>query len=266
LKLEGKIALITGGGTGIGAEIARRFTDEGAKVCITGIEQEMLDEVAASLPRETVLTFEGDVSNPRDVKGMLSTALQFNGKLDILVNNAGIGIAGNVVTTTLDDWQKIIDVNLTGPFLLMKESIPFMQKTGGGSIVNISSVAGLRSAPDRTGYCVSKAALIMLTQQTAMEFGPYNIRCNVICPGATRTKQLEMGIDMMRKSLNVDFDTALATFTSNTPLRRVATPGEIASVCCFLAGDDSSFMTGAVLVADGGSVVVDASFGAGVKK
>ena len=264
MKLEGKIALITGGGTGIGAEITKRFIDEGAKVCIAGIEQETLDEVAGALPAGSVLTYEGDVSNPEDVKGMISTVLKFNGKLDVLVNNAGIGISGNVVTTSLADWHKILNVNLTGPFLLMKESIPLMQKAGRGSIINISSVAGIRSAPDRTGYCVSKAALIMLTQQTALEFGPYNIRCNAICPGATRTRQLEMGIDLMRKSLNMDFESALAVFTRNTPLRRTGNPGEIASICCFLASDDSSFMTGAVLVADGGATIVDASFGSGM--
>jgi NAD(P)-dependent dehydrogenase (short-subunit alcohol dehydrogenase family) len=260
LKLEGKVALITGGGTGIGAEIARRFTDEGAKVCISGLEQEMLDEVAHTLPSGTVLTYEGDVTRPDDVKSMITTALKFNGKLDVLVNNAGMGVAGNVVTTSMDDWQRILGVNLTGPFLLMKEAIPIMQAAKEGSIINISSVAALRSAPDRTGYCVSKAALIMLTQQTALEFGPYNIRCNAVCPGATRTQQLEMGLDLMRKSLNMDRDTALATFTSTTPLRRAAYPSEIASVCCFLASSDSSFVTGAVIVADGGATIVDAGF------
>jgi meso-butanediol dehydrogenase/(S,S)-butanediol dehydrogenase/diacetyl reductase len=255
MRLEGKVALVTGGGTGIGAEIARRFTVEGAKVCIAGLEQEMLDQVANSLPAGTVETYEGDVSRPEDVENMVSTAVKFGGKLNVLVNNAGVGVAEGVVDLSLEDWHKVMDVNLTGPFMLMKASIPLMIKAGGGSIINISSIAGLRATSGKTAYCTSKAALIMLTQQAAVDYGPFKVRCNAICPGPTRTDQLKKGVGELK--LNMDLESAIAAFTANSPLRRAAYPNEIAAVCCFLASDDSSFMTGAVLPVDGGSAIVD---------
>jgi meso-butanediol dehydrogenase / (S,S)-butanediol dehydrogenase / diacetyl reductase len=264
MRLDGKVALITGGGTGIGAEIARRFTTEGAKVCIAGLEQEMLDKVAHSLPPGTAETYEGNVANPKDVENMVSTALKFGGKVDILVNNAGVGVPGGVVDTSLEEWHRVLDVNLTGPFMLMKATIPLMIKAGGGSIINISSIAGLRTSPGKTIYCTSKAALIMLTQQAAADYGLYKIRCNVICPGATRTDQLKMGVSEVKGYENTDLEVAITAFTANSPLRRAAYPSEIASVCCFLASNDSSYMTGAVLPVDGGAIIIDPS-GLGMK-
>jgi NAD(P)-dependent dehydrogenase (short-subunit alcohol dehydrogenase family) len=257
MRLEGKVALVTGGGTGIGAEIAKRFAAEGAKVCIAGLEQEMLDKVAESLPAGAIETYEGDVSHPEDVENMVAKTLKFGGKLDVLVNNAGFGVAEGVVDTSLKDWHKVMDINLTGPFMLMKASIPLMIKAGGGSIINISSIAGLRATSGKTAYCTSKAALIMLTQQAAVDYGPFKVRCNVICPGPTRTYQLQLGVEELKKYLNTDLEGAIVAFTANSPLRRAAYPNEIAAVCCFLASDDASFMTGAVLPVDGGSTIVD---------
>jgi meso-butanediol dehydrogenase / (S,S)-butanediol dehydrogenase / diacetyl reductase len=265
MRLKGKVALVTGGGTGIGAEIAKIFVSEGAKVCIAGLEQEMLDKVAKSLPAGTVETYEGDVSHPGDVENMVAKTLKLGGKLDVLVNNAGFGVAEGVVDTSIEDWHRVIDTNLTGPFMLMKTSIPLMIKAGGGSIINISSIAGLRATSGKTAYCTSKAALIMLTQQAAVDYGSFKVRCNVICPGPTRTNQLQMGVDELRKSLNTDLESAIAAFTANSPLRRAAHPKEIAAVCCFLASDDASFMTGAVLPVDGGSTIVDVN-GLGIRK
>lgn len=259
MRLDGKVALITGGGTGIGAEIAKRFTAEGAKICIAGLEQEMLDKVARSLPAGTVATYEGNVAKPEDVEKMVSTTIKFGGQLDILVNNAGLGVPGSVVDTSLEDWHRVLDVNLTGPFMLMKATIPLMIKVGGGSIINISSIAGIRTSPGKTIYCVSKAALIMLTQQAAADYGAFKIRCNAICPGATRTDQLKMGVSELKDYLKTDLEGAISAFTANSPLRRAAYPSEIAAVCCFLASDDSSFMTGAVLPVDGGATIVDSN-------
>jgi meso-butanediol dehydrogenase / (S,S)-butanediol dehydrogenase / diacetyl reductase len=258
MRLEGKIALITGGGTGIGAEIAKRMVAEGARVCIAGLEQEMLDQVAACLPTGAVETYEGDVSQPKDVENMVAKTVKFGGKLNILVNNAGYGVAEGVVDTSLDDWHKVMGVNLTGPFMLMKASIPLMIKAGGGSIINISSIAGLRATSGKTAYCTSKAALIMLTRQAAVDYGQFKVRCNAICPGPTRTYQLQLGVEDLRKHLNTDLEGAITAFTANSPLRRAAYPNEIATVCSFLASDDASFMTGAVLPVDGGSTIIDA--------
>jgi len=257
MRLEGKVALITGGGTGIGAEIAKRFTAEGAKVCIAGLEQEMLDKVAASLPAGTVATYEGDVSRPEDVENMVTRTVKFGGRLDVLVNNAGFGVAEGVIDTSLEDWYKVININLTGPFMLMKASIPLMIKAGGGSVINISSVAALRATTGKTAYCVSKAALLMLTQQAAVDYGQFKVRCNAICPGATRTYQLQLGVEDLKNYLKTDLETAISVFTANSPLRRAGYPQETAAVCCFLASDDASFITGAVLPVDGGSTIVD---------
>jgi meso-butanediol dehydrogenase / (S,S)-butanediol dehydrogenase / diacetyl reductase len=257
MKLEGKVALVTGGGTGIGAAIAERFVAEGARVCITGRRKEMLDKVASRLPADAVTTCPGDVANPADIENMISRTIKFGGKLDVLVNNAGMPVHGSITDMDLAEWRQALDVNLTGPFLLMKAAIPHMIKAGGGSIVNIASLAGLRCIPAGVAYCSSKAGLIMLTQQAALDYGPSKIRCNVICPGAVQTPMLEGLIDGLKNDLNTNAEGALAHFTANSPLRRAAFPTEIAGVCTFLAGDDSSFMTGAVLAADGGAAIVD---------
>jgi meso-butanediol dehydrogenase / (S,S)-butanediol dehydrogenase / diacetyl reductase len=257
MKLEGKMALITGGGTGIGAAIAERFVAEGAMVCIAGRRREMLDKVAYSLPTGTAITCAGDVSDNEDIRRMVSAAVEFGGKLDVLVNNAGMSIHSSITDMDLADWRRALDVNLTGPFLLMKACIPHMIMAGGGSIINIASLAGLRSIPSAAAYCSSKAGLIALTQQAALDYGPQKIRCNVICPGAVLTPMLEDGMNGLKNALNTDMKGAMTRFTSNSPLRRVGIPSEISGVCSFLAGDDSSFMTGAVLVADGGAAIVD---------
>src|SRR4030042_4765814 len=142
MKLQGKVALITGGGTGIGAAIAKGFVEEGAKVCIAGRRQQMLDGVARSLPSGSITTCSGDVSKDNEVARMVNTTVSFGGKLDVLVNNAGISLQGPVADLSRELWQQVLDVNLTGPFLLMKASIPQMMKAGGGSIINIASLGG----------------------------------------------------------------------------------------------------------------------------
>jgi meso-butanediol dehydrogenase/(S,S)-butanediol dehydrogenase/diacetyl reductase len=258
VKLDGKIALITGAGTGIGAAIARRFVSEGARICITGRRQEMLDEVAQPLPEGTVVTCAGDVTKLEDVKKMVETALKFAGKLDVLVNNAAIDPGGaTVVDQDVELWHRVLETNLTGPMLLMKESIAYMIKSGGGSIINISSLGGLRCLPGMPAYCSSKAGLIMLTKQVALDFGPEKIRCNVVCPGGTRTKMLETSLGPLADALGTDLEGVFNTISSMVPLRRTADPSEITGVCIYLASDDSTFMTGSVLLVDGGAAIVD---------
>jgi len=259
MNLKGKTALITGGGTGIGAAIARRFVADGAKICITGRRQEVLDQVAQSLPEDMVATCSGDVSKYEDVERMVETALKFEGRLDVLVNNAGIDPGGTVTDLDLEIWQKVIDVNLTGSFLAMKASIPHMIKGGGGSIINISSLGGLRSLPGMAAYCTSKAALNMLTKQAALDYGRFKVRCNAVCPGATRTEMLEAALTPLTEVLKTDVDGVFDCISSNVPLHRVATPDEISGICSYLASDDSSFMTGSVVLLDGGASVVDVS-------
>lgn len=265
MKLTGKTALITGGGTGIGAAVARRFVEDGAKVCIAGRRKEKLEEVAGTLPPESIITCPADVSDESDIKRMVAATLEFGGGLDVLVNNAAAGSMGGVVDLAPDEWRQVIEVNLTAPFLLMKECIPYMIEAGGGSIINIASLGGLRCLPENPAYCTTKAALIMLTQQVALDYGPKKVRCNVVCPGGVITDLSRMMVGPLSEKLGTDEDGGYAYFTKDVPLRRVAAPEEISGLCSYLASDDSSFMTGSVLLIDGGAAVVDVQ-GAGVNE
>lgn len=259
MRLDGRTALITGAGAGIGAAIARLFTAEGAKVCITGRRQSALDAVAGCLPADSCVTCAGSVTKADDTVAMVEAALRFTGKLDILVNNAGVDPAGSVTDIDVDVWRQVIDTNLTGPFLMMRAAIPHMIEAGGGNIINVSSLAAIRCLPGMPAYCSSKAGLNHLTRQVALDYGYANIRCNVICPGATRTEMLEHSLEPAAKALGTDLDGVFARMTANSPLRRVSLPEEIARVCLCLASDDTSFMTGAEVVVDGGTQVVDAN-------
>ncbi len=257
MKLDGKVALVTGGGIGIGAGIAERFVKEGAKVCITGRRQALLDRVAQALPRGTITVCPGDVSKDDDVARMVATTVEFGGKLDVLVNNAGVASQLPIMDLSREEWQKVLDTNLTGPFLLMKAALPHMIKGGGGSIINISSVGGTRCLSNFPAYCTSKAGLIMLTQQAALDYGRYNVRCNAICPGIVKTDMTLEEFGGLGKMLGMEPDRWFGTITKALPLRRFAETAEIGGVCTFLARDDSAFMTGAALLVDGGTAVVD---------
>lgn len=259
MNLKGKVALITGGGTGIGTAIAERFVADGAKVCITGRRKELLDEVARSLPSGTVAVCTGDVSKLEDARRMVESTVEFGGRIDVLVNNAGIDPGGTIVDVDPEVWKQVIDINLTGPFFMMKAAIPRMIEIGGGSIINIASLAGTRCLPGMPAYCSSKAGLIMLTQQAAVDYGPKNIRSNVVCPGGVRTPMVEESLGGLKKRLNTDLEGVFNFVSQNTPLRRFANPPEMAGICSFLASDDASYLTGAVLLVDGGVAPVDAA-------
>jgi len=260
MNLEGKVALITGGGTGIGAAIAKRFVTDGAKICITGRRQEMLDQVAGSLPPGRVITCAGDVTDYKDVERMVERAVDFGGRLNVLINNAAMDQEpSTVIDIDAGIWQRLLEVNLTGPFKMMKASIPHMIESGGGSVINISSVAGIRSIPAMPAYCASKGGLISLTQQVALDYGPLKVRCNVVCPGGVRTAMIEGAMGPFAKALGTDVGGVFDFFSKDVPLRRLASPDEISGLCSYLASDDSSFMTGAVLVIDGGTAIVDVS-------
>lgn len=264
MNIKGKMVLITGGGSGIGAAIAKRFVEDGARVCITGRRERLLDEVAQSLPAGKVVICSGDVSKEEDANRMVEIAIKFGGKLDVLINNAGINLQGSVTELDLSVWQRAIGVNVTGPYLLMKAAIPHMIGNGGGSIINIASIGGINCLPGMPSYCVSKAALIMLTKQVAMDYGNRNIRCNVICPGGVKTDMIDSEFGKFGKMLNMSNDSFFHMLSSEIPLRRFADASEITGICSHLASDDSSFMTGAVIVVDGGTSVVSV-VGAAIK-
>jgi meso-butanediol dehydrogenase/(S,S)-butanediol dehydrogenase/diacetyl reductase len=250
MKLKDKVALITGAGSGIGEAIAKRFVADGAKVCIMGRRREKLEEVAAALPPGSVKSCPGDVSNPDDVKRAVEATLDFGGgRIDVLVNCAGVNFPGGVANIELDDWYKMININLHGPFFTMRAVIPHMIAGGGGSVINIASIGGLRCLSDRVGYCTSKAALIMLTKQAARDYGAQKVRCNAVCPGFVFTPMTQGHFGEFGDSPHKAFRAV--------PLKRGAVPDEISGICSFLASDDASYVTGAVVTVDGGVTIVD---------
>lgn len=259
MDLKGKVALITGGGSGLGVAIAQRFVKDGAKVCITGRRREKLEQTAKTLPQGSVAICQGDVSKEEDAKRMVAETVKAFGKLDILVNNAAHDVKGRLADLAPADWRMVIEINLTGPFLLMHEAIPVMMKAGGGSIINIASLGGTRCLPACPAYNTSKAGLIMLTQQAALDYGPYKIRVNAVCPGGIDTELLDEMILPLAKALKTNKQGGLDYFSKNVPLRRVSKPEEITGICSFLASEESSFMTGAALLIDGGAAIVDVS-------
>jgi NAD(P)-dependent dehydrogenase (short-subunit alcohol dehydrogenase family) len=256
-RLQGKVALITGGGTGLGAVFAKRFVEEGAKVVITGRRKELLDKVAAGVPAGSILPFQGDVSDFAQAQAMIDATVKFGGKIDILVNNAGIDPAAKVVDLPVEQWEKVININLTGPFLMMKAAIPEMIKQGGGSIVNIASLAAVRNIPAMPAYSASKAGLIGLTQAVALDYGAQNIRCNIVAPGPIRTEMLEHSMAGLAEATGTDITGALNALTKFLPLKRPAMPDEVAGAVVFMASDEASFMTGNTIMVDGGACVVD---------
>lgn len=243
--LDGRVALITGGGSGIGAAIARRFARDGARVAVMGRRSEPLVAVAAETDG---LAVPGDVTRPDDVRRAIEATVERFGGLDIVINNAGV---------ERSDWQVMFDVHVTGSRLVAEMAVPRMIERGGGAIVNVASVAALVTGVGMGAYSTSKAALLMLTRALAVEHGPRGIRVNAICPGWVRTPMSEREMDLLGSERGISREEAFRLATRHVPLRRPAEPDEIAAVCRFLASRDASFMTGAVLVVDGGSTVVD---------
>jgi meso-butanediol dehydrogenase / (S,S)-butanediol dehydrogenase / diacetyl reductase len=255
--LKGKTAIITGGGTGIGAAVAARFVAEGAKVCITGRRESVLDETIKSLPKGTAVKCKGDVTDPSDIDRIVKTAVDFGGTVNVLINNAGAGAEGSITSTSIEDWRRIVEINLVGPFMLMRAVIPYMQKAGGGSIVNISSLASLRAIPHGNAYCTSKAGLNMMTMQAALDYGKDGIRCNVICPGFIFSEMTEGRFGQVAKDNGIDLNTLMLKVFNDVPARKAGTPDRVAGLCAFFASDDSTYVTGTVIPVDGGLSIMD---------
>ena len=192
---------------------------------------------------------------------MVEETVKFGGKgkIDILVNNAAHDIKGNVIDLKPEEWRTVIDINLTGPYIMMREALPYMIKAKYGSIINIASLGGTRCLPVCPAYCSSKAGLIMLTQQVALDYGKYNIRVNAVCPGGIDTELLDEMILPLAQKVGKTKQDGLDYFSKDVPLRRVSKPEDITGLCVYLGSDESTFMTGSALLIDGGAAIVDVS-------
>jgi NAD(P)-dependent dehydrogenase (short-subunit alcohol dehydrogenase family) len=253
--LAGQVAVITGSGRGQGLAAALRFAEEGASVVLNDLDdatvKSAVDRILSTGGRAAGAV--GDVSEPDDVQAMLQVATDEFGGLDILYNNAGIGFSADarmgiamddILNCTIEDWDRILAINLRGAFLCSKFAIPLLQERGGGVIINTASIAGLRGGPSVHAYSVSKAAVMMLTRCTASAYGKLGIRCNAILPGVIDT-------DMIHDTMLATEDSRQA-IAGRTPMGRIGAPGDIASTALFLASDASSFVTGQTIAVDGG--------------
>lgn len=249
MRLKNKVALITGGGTGIGRATALLFAKEGASVVVSGRRKAPLEKTVSEMRNlhENALYVTGDVSKAEDAHQMVKKTIEAFGRLDILINNAGVNYRpGTTRDTTEDAWDLTVDINLKGAYLVSKYAIPELLKNG-GSIINISSIAGLKGFQGVIAYSASKGGVVNMTKSMALELAPYKIRVNCICPGVVDTdmyrdyiKSLENPAEMEEGLLQLH------------PLGRIGRPEDIAYGVLFLASDEAEWITGSILPIDGG--------------
>jgi NAD(P)-dependent dehydrogenase (short-subunit alcohol dehydrogenase family) len=251
MRLSGKVALITGGTSGIGRATAILFAEEGARVAITGRDESRGREVIGAIQgaSDQAIFMRADVRSATDCRRAVESTAKAFGRLDILFNNAGVFYSHTVPECTEEEWDLTIDINLKGTFLMCKFALPEMIAHEGGVIINNSSGWGIAGGDAAASYCASKGGVVLLTKAMAIDHGHQGIRVNCICPGDVETPML--ADDAERRGMS--WEDYLANATSR-PMGRIGTPEEIAKTALFLASDDSSFMTGATLVVDGGGL------------
>ncbi|MBU8905642.1 SDR family NAD(P)-dependent oxidoreductase [Desertibacillus haloalkaliphilus] len=248
MRVKGKVAVVTGGGSGIGCATSLRLAEEGAAVVVADLNEEAAANTAEVIKEAggDATFVKTDVTNPDDVQQLISTATQTYKGLDILFNNAGISNQELKLTElSLEEWDQVINVNLKGVYLGMKYAIPEMEKQNGGSIINTSSVLGFKGKKYQAPYNASKAGVVTLTQNAALEFGTKNIRVNAIAPGVIDTPI----VDGWREN-----EWKWEIISKANALRRLGKPEEVANAVLFLASDEASFITGSTLMVDGGGL------------
>jgi NAD(P)-dependent dehydrogenase (short-subunit alcohol dehydrogenase family) len=250
-RIDGKVAVITGGSGGIGRAAAARFVAEGAKVMLVDLDEQALKDVVTELGSNVASYCVADVTQAAETKRYVEAAVEQFGGVDIYLANAGIeGKVASIVDYDEETFDKVMAVNVKGVWLGVKELFPVMQTAGGGSIIITSSIAGVTGAPGLSAYNTSKHAVIGLMRSTALDGAPHNIRVNTVNPSPVETRMmrsLEAGINPE------DAEAAHQLIASGIPLQRYAEPEDIANIMLFLASDESSFLTGGVYMADGGS-------------
>jgi NAD(P)-dependent dehydrogenase (short-subunit alcohol dehydrogenase family) len=238
-----KVALVTGAARGIGLAAARRFLAEGWQVALLDIDGDNLNKTTAAIGRPAAtLAITCDVSDPAQVDQAFEAVTKRFGRLDALVNNAGIAIFGPIAQTSFADWQRVLAVNLNGPFLMTQAAVPLMRDNGGGAIVNITSISGLRASTLRVAYGTSKAGLAHLTKQQAVELAALGIRVNAVAPGPVDTA--------MAKAVHTP--EIRADYHDHMPLNRYGREDELANAIFFLCSEQASYITGQILAVDGG--------------
>jgi NAD(P)-dependent dehydrogenase (short-subunit alcohol dehydrogenase family) len=256
MKLKDKVAIITGGGTGIGKAISLAFAKEGAAVVVAARTLPRLEEVAKEIRARggKAKAIQTDISDDEQIKRMVAQTIDEFGQIDILINNAAAMAPNNadVIDMNLDNWHNTLKVNLTGTMLCSREVLKYMISRRSGNIINISSVAGISGHPTQSPYCVSKWGIVGFTEVLAIEAGKHNIRVNCISPGATRTKEFEGIVGGLARGLGISYEEMMGKIMDLNSLKRIAEPSEIAACAVFLASDDSSAVTGHNLIASCG--------------
>lgn len=245
-ELEGRRVLVSGGASGIGLAVGHLALQRGARVCLIDRDQARLEEVSKALG-PAVKTFVCDVTNRGAVDAAVGRSAEGLGGIDVLVNSAGADLVSPLAQMEDADWERIMAVNLTAPMMLSRVALPFLRSSGRGSIVNVSSAAGLKPLANRTAYCTAKAGLIMFGKALAMEEAAFGIRVNAVCPGAVDTPMFRTSYEGKD-----DPELELERIRQRYALQRIAQPAELAEAVLYLSGDRASFITGTALAVDGG--------------